>query len=332
MLLSKSNIAFFLYEKGLIDFDTYYLRNYTVSEIQARNLGVIFLAKNRKKIFVKQLRNNDIASKEIFEKEVEFYKRAFTKSKLCVLNEFIPQFIYHCEWHNVLIIEYVGSKKTKIAYKSVLGQLAIVLKKLHDIKINPYSSSQKPWIFQINDQASMTIFRNYGNYTHKIIKTISQNDYLIDKILMLEKEWKNTSLIHRDLKFDNIIQHKSKVFLIDWESVSVGDPMWDVACIIQSIIFRDIFSRNHFIIYGLSSSHTIVGNQKLEEIIQKFCYGYSAILSLENKVKIIKFTGCAMLKALIEMTEKKELDLYVEEIIYLSNEMLSNPEKYLEIF
>ena len=40
------------------------------------------------------------------------------------------------------------------------------------------------------------------------------------------------SLFHSDLQHSNIIEARDKLFLIDWEYAAVGDPLFDLACVL----------------------------------------------------------------------------------------------------
>jgi thiamine kinase-like enzyme len=58
-----------------------------------------------------------------------------------------------------------------------------------------------------------------------------------------------THIIHGDLRIENIILLQEQHKIIDFELVCEGDPMWDIAQIIESIFSQNIFKKNKLEIF-----------------------------------------------------------------------------------
>ena len=56
--------------------------------------------------------------------------------------------------------------------------------------------------------------------------------------------WRASGVVHGDLRFDNcLIDPHGRTTFVDWECGGLGDPLWDVATILQELILRLISSR-----------------------------------------------------------------------------------------
>ncbi len=72
----------------------------------------------------------------------------------------------------------------------------------------------------------------------------------------LRSGWCSTSLIHGDLKFDNIlcpVGSGATVRLIDWELSGMGDPGWDVGAVLGSYLYAWVTSFNFALGASLSA-------------------------------------------------------------------------------
>ncbi|MCA0231325.1 MAG: phosphotransferase [Bacteroidetes bacterium] len=101
--------------------------------------------------------------------------------------------------------------------------------------------------------------------------------------LFCTKEWKSSVLLHFDPRDVNFLVKGDETKLIDWEMAIYGDPMWDLAVFINSIIFTlggDLF-------FLFSNPSTLESVQKAISII---CTKYqSGTIGMFDKEKLKKF-------------------------------------------
>ena len=78
------------------------------------------------------------------------------------------------------------------------------------------------------------------------LKIIQQNPTLTELFNNLENDWKTQSLIHGDMKHDNVIfvldqKNNMTCKIIDWELVDIGDPAWDVGVFLHDFLYNNSF-------------------------------------------------------------------------------------------
>ena len=54
-------------------------------------------------------------------------------------------------------------------------------------------------------------------------------------------EWTAATLVHNDLKGDNILVsivdgQPPRIYIVDWEMIQIGDPAWDVGAILRDLL------------------------------------------------------------------------------------------------
>ena len=97
---------------------------------------------------------------------------------------------------------------------------------------------QLPWTFNyaLNPKGEAKgYFGNSPVFTH-----IKNNPAFLEAMKTTSQLYKVSTLIHGDIKNVNFIlkdeTDPKSLKLIDWEIADVGDPLWDVAGMIQSLI------------------------------------------------------------------------------------------------
>lgn len=89
----------------------------------------------------------------------------------------------------------------------------------------------------------------------EIIRRVQAEDGLISRLDAIAGKWQATTIVHGDVKLDNILlQHvaaadaggsAARVYLVDWELVQRGDPAWDLAGALRDFIFFWIIFLQH---------------------------------------------------------------------------------------
>jgi aminoglycoside phosphotransferase (APT) family kinase protein len=96
----------------------------------------------------------------------------------------------------------------------------------------------------------------------ELIKLLQKNSRMTTSLDSLRNEWTAETLIHNDIKGDNILVTRRAggevdVRIIDWELIQIGDPAWDVGS-----VFRD------FLDYWLLSV-PLTGDLNPEEMLER---------------------------------------------------------------
>ena len=99
-------------------------------------------------------------------------------------------------------------------------------------------------------QPHLSIFRDASSAALELIRIVQSAPELCDRLDALRREWEPSCLIHRDVKWDNLIacpetsRPKSgfRLKIIDWEAAQTGDPRWDLGSVFSHYLSLWLFS------------------------------------------------------------------------------------------
>jgi hypothetical protein len=95
-----------------------------------------------------------------------------------------------------------------------------------------------PWVLSVH-QPSLAIFREVSSASLELIRIAQSAPQFGELLDALRQGWKASSLIHHDVKWDNLLRcsagkgarPRCGLKLIDWEGAQFGDPRWDVGSV-----------------------------------------------------------------------------------------------------
>jgi hypothetical protein len=105
-----------------------------------------------------------------------------------------------------------------------------------DSRLN-WLSQSIPWIFGAAQRPSPPMLADLSPAGARVFQIIQSDAALGAALDGLSRVWCPETLIHGDIKFDNILVSSSSgrqevlgaaVWIVDWEFVQIGDPAWDV--------------------------------------------------------------------------------------------------------
>ncbi len=336
MYLNPKNIAFYLFEKGLLSWEESLAGVQSYIEAGSRSFGFKVEMNCGKHFFIKQIKHNRDGMNHLLEAEALILKTDTFTGK--------PTFYLHDKRHGILISSLINDAQNVGEFVKKEGfiipiaiQLGVALKRFHQVKFHQINSDdstkkQPPLVFYLGSESGRNwIKQRKEYYTIQLIKQISLYPSLTKSIEMIYKDWKTEHLIHGDMKFENcLIQAKENNFivqLIDFEEITFGDPLWDVAGIIQSAISVQL-QQTHFLIFSpFSPFHPLLDDAPLCEWLQAFWQSYGN----DDSKKLIQFTGLRLIGRLMEIAQQADVSYQAKEWLPLAQEMIENPEKYLKL-
>jgi Phosphotransferase enzyme family len=85
--------------------------------------------------------------------------------------------------------------------------------------------------------------RDVRTGARRLIEEIESLPRLCRRLDTMRDDWSISSLIHRDLKWDNCVAYprpgsrrKTRIRIVDWELGGLGDPCWDTASVISDYL------------------------------------------------------------------------------------------------
>jgi aminoglycoside phosphotransferase (APT) family kinase protein len=95
----------------------------------------------------------------------------------------------------------------------------------------------------------LSVFREASVASLDLIKMVQQAPAFGQRLDELRAHWRVSTLIHRDVKWDNFVvvaspstRRVTGVKLVDWEAAGAGDPRWDIGSVFSHYLSFWVFS------------------------------------------------------------------------------------------
>jgi|KBSMisStaDraftv2_1062788.scaffolds.fasta_scaffold104263_1 hypothetical protein len=105
-----------------------------------------------------------------------------------------------------------------------------------------------PWALTFSQQSAGAM-QGLSGANNQMFSLIQRYPNFPARLDALQKTWRRDTLIHGDLKFENLMLSYASgtdapagIRVVDWEVADVGDPRWDVGSMLQSWLSYWIFS------------------------------------------------------------------------------------------
>lgn len=251
MQLTPENVYRFLHKRQLIDSDAVVKGNFMVIPANTRNIILKIMVQEHNSLFVKQM-GADPVSVSQFQREINAYTLFKNNEEYSVLANLVPDLLDYDDENNIIIARLLPDAKNLFEHYMLTKNFDINLAReqahilsachiKHDSKTDTSGFPKiLPWVLRLNQFKANEFF--VGNEAStRVIQLIKDNNILLNSLVDLAASWQYTHLIHGDIKWINFLattnnDNKLTQKLIDWELADIGDPLWDVAGLLQSYI------------------------------------------------------------------------------------------------
>lgn len=264
MELTTSNIVHYLLGCGLVTLESVVDGDFLVVSTPRRNQNFKVLRGNSAGFFVKQIQNWDPQTIASMQCEATCYWLARNDPDFAPLASLLPGFYAFDSGRHILVLELLPNGESLTEYHHRLGrfptevatQLGNALGTYHRqvgtkmVSAPPNTAFQKkiPWVLSVHKQ-SIEMFNPVSAANSQLLNIVRQYPEFQAALDTLRENWKATSLIHGDIKWDNCVIYSQKsgngeerLKIVDWEMADIGDPYWDVGSIIQGYLTSWIMS------------------------------------------------------------------------------------------
>jgi thiamine kinase-like enzyme len=257
MLLTEHNLFYYLLDKGMVDSGAVVNGEFSVRRSDSRNNNFIINREwDHHSFFIKQVKAPDAEKIETMHIEATAYMLANNDANYKALKDSLPPFHYFDATNHILITGQVKEAMSVYDYylqlydfnNSIPAQLANILASYHQT-IQPAQQPQSfqrfrkqiPWVFTITNAPPVN--GAPATADQQLMQMITANKELLQLMAPLAAGWQPTSLVHNDAKLNNFLagynpdkKQINFVKLIDWELADVGDPLWDLASVMQNYL------------------------------------------------------------------------------------------------
>ncbi len=257
--------------------------------------------------FVKQAGKWIAGARTGIETEAFLYQGTCANGAFHFLRDNVPACYSYDPAASVLILDYLQDHCALDDFSrrfspSIASQSGRTLALLHaNTKAETFQNdalASPPWIFDLEafDEQTMP---ELSEGRRAFVQMLRRHREFADSFRGISSEWRPQCLIHADFKLANLLYSdpQNQVSIVDWESMQWGDPLWDLATLLQSYWNFHIRQPRRF---------------SLELIRPALCgvlQGYAEtarFASSETILKLIRFAGARMLQSTYECLEDAE--------------------------
>jgi hypothetical protein len=252
-VVTKQNILHYLIQRGIVTPDDLLRARTRVVCMESRNQVFRVSRPNRTDLILKQPKATTTAGGATQWVEAIVYWLS-SKGGLDALAPILPRFVDFDFARGVLLLEAVDRSVNLHELPTgrqmpdwVHATAARLLSTLHvDVSqrlwrdpARHFFHARPPWITSIAEPSFSVNTRS--PLATKLINRLRNDSFVRNVLGQFRSTYEAESLIHGDVKWPNILATdlstpKPQLLLIDWEMVSLGDPLWDTAGFAASMV------------------------------------------------------------------------------------------------
>jgi len=272
MLITKETIAHYLLGRGLLSFDSVVDGDLLVVEATSRNRNFKVIRTADPGYFVKQVKTFEPQAVETMRYETACYWLAHNDPDFEPLAALMPKFYDSDPARHALVIELLPEGGSLSEYHRQLGsfpvevgvQLGRILGtyqremggRLRDGAKSNAFARRVPWILSLH-QMNQNPFGRMSAANTQVLNIVQSYPDFPATLDRMSAAWRFDSLIHGDIKWDNLhvtvddaegeekaeaSDGKLNLRLVDWELADFGDACWDAGAVFQSYLSFWVFS------------------------------------------------------------------------------------------
>ena len=262
---AKIHVIYELVRRGLIDKTELVDGGVTVVDSTSRHRNSQVIRKTGGGYFVKEAIPTQAMSVQTLMREASTYAIVqHGDGPLASLAAIMPRFHVWDPQQRLLILELLPSaetlgaqiRRTNTFSPDFAADFGRALASYHGHAAGSLTSSalghlfprSVPWALTVPQQGTDASPGLSGANT-QMFSIIRRYPNFPARLDALQKTWRRDTLIHGDLKFENLMlsyadgpESPAGIRVVDWEVADVGDPRWDVGSMLQSWLTYWIFS------------------------------------------------------------------------------------------
>jgi aminoglycoside phosphotransferase (APT) family kinase protein len=245
-MLTGDEVVEYLRERTLIDPGA--AGALDVTDMSRRNRNVRVLTDPGVGFFVKQGVGPDRAV--TVANEADTYHRLVGRAESSGMDRYLPRYFDYDPLRHVLVLGLVPGSQSLHEYHATRGRFSVTLARaLGDALGNVHTVGEPdkendghsqigraPWVLSLH-RPDLGVLHSLSGATIELVTMLQQIPDLCDQLDLLQLQWKATTLIHNDVRWDNCLVFAApntgrvtRLKLVDWELSGAGDPLWDVGC------------------------------------------------------------------------------------------------------
>lgn len=317
----------YLEERDLLDRESLVDGDVVVARDSSRN-EVFGIQRGRSaSYFVKRIQEWQPEARATLRREASCYRLIQDESALASLRGLLPRFHLYDPVRHVLVLEHLPDAENVMLYHQRLGEfpaeigaaVGTALGRHHAGRVKPEDLDiepdlfprQTPWILSFHEQHDTPYGISDGN--RRLLAMLRSDAGLTTAIEALRDTWRPSTLIHADLKWENLVVFpreappaELELRLIDWELSDIGDPLWDTGAALQSYLAHWVFSipGNADAPIETLAEQAEIPLDRMIPSIQAFWHAYAGTAGLDDEAatleRSVRYAAARMLQTAFE--------------------------------
>jgi len=354
--LTSASLSYWLIQRGILAPSAITDGQFAFQELEFHNRGFRVYRPISRSLYVKQLREFDRPNVLCLEREAAFGLAVARTDSVEKLKSRVPAFLDYDSRHHAVTVELLQEtqnlhemmERVVTIPESVSHGLGSLIGDFHspdcvqllDSISHELCPGSPPWIlsFHVNQGAGSLSPAN-----EQFLEMLQRDDALKLNLDDLRSGWQATSLMHGDLKWNNVLIRETESipdwYVIDWEMVDRGDPRWDLATMIQCWWYFWILSTPPELLTNLDGllTHRRIAFDETRFSLDALWDGYRSAVGLtesesqELKQVVARFAAARMLQTVYELLHiQDEISVSAHLMIEMSRRILENPQSLPE--
>lgn len=263
MLLDVDNAVPYLLERGYLAARDVIDGGVRVTSVSRRNRNLRVTRGDGTGFLVKQA--EAVGSEATLGCEAAFYRMCAHDDRAAAMRPYAPTMVGVEEADRALFIELIGDAVPLTDLRGRYGDAALLVRLgraiglavgtchrafptlvEHPSRHADRLGRQVPWVLWVH-RPGPEILDELSAGNRKTLHILQQRGDLARRLDVLRRGWRVETLIHGDLKADNLliagdVDGDPTVKLVDWELAQLGDPAWDLGALLRDFVLAWIFS------------------------------------------------------------------------------------------
>jgi hypothetical protein len=260
-MLSVDNAVEYLLASNMVSMASILEGDLLISSAARRNRNLRVSRKDGPGYLIKQPDDGEVGGAATLSSEAAFYEFCQTRTEAEPLAPLLPGLLHFDRDRALLAIELFEDadqlwkyymRPAQAPFPTAPGRLlgsalstvhtTLALSGLGGVKELAWLQRSVPWVMQVH-KPGPGLLATISPANYQTLRILQTQEDLSRRLDAIRAMWQPKCVIHGDVKSDNVLivgkdgdPGPPEIRLVDWETLQIGDPAWDIAGALQDFI------------------------------------------------------------------------------------------------
>jgi Phosphotransferase enzyme family len=339
-MLTRRDALQHLIRLGLVTPDDIVAQRIVATEYIGRNHLVRFERPDAPCYIVKQPTDANKPDAATMWTEAAIFWLSVNDPAFAVLKPLMPKYYHYDEPNKILTIELIAGAASLMEKQMAGAPLPPRL--LHDVGC-AFATLHGPASQVLREDRVRRLFRNGIAWSltlgvpqspfvpatqaaQSIVASVLQRPDALAALAVARAEWRDAQIVHGDAKAANVlVLADGAVRVIDWEIAALGDGLWDIAGMVQSLLMPNP---------TVAPDPLDIAQGRAQALIEALWAGYVSVLPPpahlpDPPVTMLRLCGARMIQTCLEWAQvSNQIYAQTPGLLQMGLELLTRPEAW----